>query len=244
MSTVSEHHLAGKKKKNWGLFLKPLLLILILGGGTLLYHFTSLKEFLTVDHLRSFIQMVRETWWSPFVLILASGLSGFLALPVTPFSLLIGATYPFSIALVYNLVALNLGSSLNFLLARYLGRGFISHFFKGKLERFDEHSAKHGFRLIFYLRVVPLFPFMTVNYGAGLSKIQFRDYFWGTFLGILPGASIVTYFASALMAGTVAKKQVFWNLVFSGLLFSLISIIPLFVKRRQALKIKRALEDS
>ncbi len=242
MSTVSEHHLARKWKNSFQLFFKPLLLVLILVGGILIYHFIPLKNFLNSDRIMSFIQVIRQTWWAPFALIFVAGFGGLLALPATPFSLIIGATYPFALALLYNMIALNLGSSLDFLLARYLGRDFVTRFFKGKLEKFDAHSEKHGFRLMLYLRLVPVFPFISINFGAGLSKIKFWDYFWGTFFGIIPSVSIVTYFASSLMNGTVARKQVFWNVALSSLFLLGLSLVPVFLKKRKALQIKKELE--
>jgi uncharacterized membrane protein YdjX (TVP38/TMEM64 family) len=33
-----------------------------------------------------------------------------------------------------------------------------------------------------------------LNYGAGATRIRFPDYFWGTFLGILPAVAIVSFF--------------------------------------------------
>jgi len=65
------------------------------------------------------------------------------------------------------------------------------------------------------VRLVPLFPFMAVNYAAGLSAVRQRDYLLGTAVGIVPatvgytalgayGTSPLSWpFAAAVLAITV-----------------------------------------
>ena len=48
-----------------------------------------------------------------------------------------------------------------------------------------------------YLRLV-YFPFTPMNFGMGLTKVGFRDYLWGTGLGILVGTFIFTFFIGTL----------------------------------------------
>jgi uncharacterized membrane protein YdjX (TVP38/TMEM64 family) len=134
--------------------------------------------------------------------------------------------------MIYNTLAANLGAAVDFLAARYLGRNFVQKLLKGKWKEFDEKAARHGFRLILYLRLVPLFPFLGINFAAGLSKIRFGDYTAATIVGMIPGTFVYTYFASSLLAGVVeAKREATIHLVLSSLLFILLSLIPVFVKR-------------
>ena len=48
-----------------------------------------------------------------------------------------------------------------------------------------------------YLRLV-YFPFTPMNFGMGLTKVHFWDYFSGTGLGILVGTFIFTFFVGTL----------------------------------------------
>lgn len=222
--------------KNTALLIKAILAFFLVTLVLIIYLKTPVREYLEPQRLYSIFQAIRSTWWSPIALISASALGGLLALPATPFTLLIGATYPLPLAILYNFIGLMLGAVADFFLARYLGRDFIARFFKGRLEKFDEKSQRHGFRLMLYLRMVPLFPFISINFGAGLSKIKFKDYFWGTSLGILPSICIVSYFASSLISGTAeARHQVMIHLTISSILLLSLSLLPMIIKKRDFL---------
>ena len=213
-------------------YLKPLIFILLILSGILLYYFTPLKNYLVPQKLILMLQAVQEEWWLPIVLILVYGFGGLIALPAVPLTLVIGAVYGLGEGMIYNTLAANLGAAVDFLAARYLGRDFVQKLLKGKWKEFDEKAATHGFRLILYLRLVPLFPFLGINFAAGLSKIGFRDYTAATVIGMIPGTFVYTYFASSLLAGVVeVKKEAVFHLVLSSLLFILLSLIPVFYKK-------------
>ena len=38
------------------------------------------------------------------------------------------------------------------------------------------------------LRLIPLFPWDVINFGAGLCGLRFRQYLLATFMGIIPGS--------------------------------------------------------
>ncbi|WP_397333710.1 TVP38/TMEM64 family protein [Ornithinimicrobium sp. INDO-MA30-4] len=53
---------------------------------------------------------------------------------------------------------------------------------------------------ILTLRLIPIVPFTAINYGAGLSSVRFRDYFFGSALGMIPGS--IAYVAVGAYAST------------------------------------------
>jgi uncharacterized membrane protein YdjX (TVP38/TMEM64 family) len=143
-----------------------------------------------------------------------------------------GAIFGVAWGTLYNVLASNLGATLAFLMARYFGRDFVSRFMKGRIESFDEKVARHGFRFIFTLRLIPLVPFNGLNLGSGLSKIKYRDYLLGSVIGMLPGTFIYTYFADALLGGvTGSGKRAFTNLIIASSLLILISLVPTIYKK-------------
>jgi uncharacterized membrane protein YdjX (TVP38/TMEM64 family) len=66
-----------------------------------------------------------------------------------------------------------------------------------RLRRYDDAIERNGFATVLYLRLV-YFPFTAMNFGMGLTKVRFRDYFWGTGLGIVVGTFIFTFFVGTL----------------------------------------------
>jgi uncharacterized membrane protein YdjX (TVP38/TMEM64 family) len=130
--------------------------------------------------------------FGPAVFVLLYGL-GVLALPATPFTAAGALIFGKYLGTACNLLGALIGASASFLLGRYFLRDFAAQLLRGKLANLDRKAGEHGLSVIFYLRIF-WFPFIVLNYGAGATRIRFPDYFWGTFLGILPAVAIVSFF--------------------------------------------------
>ncbi len=94
-------------------------------------------------------------------------------------------------------------------------------------------GAQQGFATVLYLRLI-YFPFTPMNFGMGLTKVHFREYFFGTGLGILVGTFIFTFFigtvkeiwASGNWAGLLS-----WKVILSVGLFIASFFIPKLVTK-------------
>ena len=95
------------------------------------------------------------------------------------------------------------GAIAAFLIGRYGARGWVSRRIQGypRFRALDSAIAQEGRKIIFLLRLSPLFPFNLLNYGLGLTQISLGDYVVGT-LGILPGTVMYVYLGS--LAGSLA----------------------------------------
>lgn len=131
---------------------------------------------------------------SLFVLIFTLGVLG---LPATPFAAAGAFIFGKVAGTVYNIAGATLGASISFMLGRYFLREFAQGFLIGKLGELDRKAEQHGFSIVFYLRLL-WFPFIFLNYGAGATRVRFRDFFWATFLGITPPIVIETFFFGSL----------------------------------------------
>ncbi|MDE5000950.1 VTT domain-containing protein, partial [Francisella tularensis] len=43
------------------------------------------------------------------------------------------------------------------------------------------------------LRLIPLFHFFIINIDAGMFGVKFRDFFWATLLGLIPGSVVYVW---------------------------------------------------
>jgi uncharacterized membrane protein YdjX (TVP38/TMEM64 family) len=108
----------------------------------------------------------------------------------------------FGTALVF--VAATLGASAAFLVSRYLARPLVERRLAGN-DRFaaiDRAVGQEGRKIVFLLRLSPLFPFNLLNYALGLTKVRFRDYVLAS-AGMLPATLLFVYYGKIL--GDVAR---------------------------------------
>ena len=129
-----------------------------------------------------------------FILIYTLGV---LWLPATPFNAAGAFIFGKVTGTICNILGATLGAALSFVLGRYFLRDFAKGLLLGKLGELDRKAERHGFSLVFYLRIV-WFPFIFLNYGAGATRIRFGDYFWATFFGTMPAIVIASYFFGSL----------------------------------------------
>ncbi|HCQ90330.1 MAG TPA: TVP38/TMEM64 family protein, partial [Clostridium sp.] len=62
-------------------------------------------------------------------------------------------------------------------------------------EKFNFNFLKENrneFLTILILRLIPLIPFDVISYGAGFSKIKYKNFISATILGIIPGVVVFT----------------------------------------------------
>ncbi len=93
---------------------------------------------------------------------------------------------------IYTLIGALLGASLSFYISRKLGRNFVKKLTKEKLDTIEKMINDKGFFVVLILRLVPLFPFDIISYGAGLTSIKFRDFMFATLIGTIPGILVFT----------------------------------------------------
>ncbi len=125
------------------------------------------------------------------------------------------------------------GASAAFFIGRYLGREFTASVIGEKLKRYDDAIERNGFATVLYLRLA-YFPFTPMNFGMGLTKVQFRDYFFGTGFGIVVGTFIYIFFISTfkdVWASGNWGNLLSLNVFFSVSLFSFSLFIPRIINK-------------
>ena len=68
----------------------------------------------------------------------------------------------------------------------------------------DRAVERKGFKVVFWSRVAPILSYNLLNYMYGLTRVSFRDYFFGTWLGMIPAAIVLAFMgASAQSIGDI-----------------------------------------
>lgn len=141
--------------------------------------------------------------WGPVVFILgyAAAVVGFV--PGSVLTLAAGAIFGLAGGVAYVFVAAVIGSSAAFLVSRYLARGVIEKRLAGnaRFAAIDQAVGAQGRKIVFLLRLSPVFPFTLLNYALGLTRVRFVDYLAAS-VGMLPGTLLYVYYGK--LAGDVA----------------------------------------
>jgi uncharacterized membrane protein YdjX (TVP38/TMEM64 family) len=90
------------------------------------------------------------------------------------------------------------GATLSFLMGRYFLRGWVEKQIETqpKFTLIDRAVAKEGWKIVGLTRLSPLFPFVFLNYAFGVTKVSLRDYFFASWIGMLPGTIMYVYIGS------------------------------------------------
>ena len=182
--------------------------------------------------------------WGPLVFIAGYGVAVIAVIPGSLLTLAGGAIFGLFEGTVYVFVAALLGSAGAFLVARYAARGFVERRVQDN-ERFtaiDRAVGDQGLKIVFLLRLSPVFPFNLLNYALGLSQVSFRDYLFAS-LGMIPGTLLYVYYGklagdvAALAGGAAVEKDTpYYAMLIVGLVATV--VVTTFVTRlaRRALK--------
>ncbi|MFD0688123.1 TVP38/TMEM64 family protein [Actinomadura fibrosa] len=138
-------------------------------------------------------------FWGPLVFALCYALAVSALVPGSILNASAGALFGVAVGTGAVLVGATAGAALSFGLARLLGRPAVARYAgSGRLARLDAYLSRRGFESVLVLRMVSIFPFGVVNYGAGVAGVRFAPYMAGTFLGIVPGTLVYTGLGKAL----------------------------------------------
>jgi uncharacterized membrane protein YdjX (TVP38/TMEM64 family) len=210
---------------------KGVILLVFILLAVAMVRFTPLQSYLTPAGLGRFLEGAGI--WGPviFALVYAAGVCLFV--PGTLLTTLGGAIFGPYQGFLYVWVGAMLGASAAFWIGRTLGRDLAASLVGDRLKKYDEAIERNGFATTLYLRLV-YFPFTPMNFGMGLTRVRFRDYFFGTALGIIVGVFIFTFFvgtvrdvwASGDWSGLLSLK-----VFFSVALFVFSFFIPRIIKK-------------
>lgn len=175
--------------------LKAVIFICFIAACIIILKLTPAREYINIRTISGFIDSAGV--WAPvvYIVIYAAGVCIFL-----PGTLLTGigaAVFGPYYGFIYVWIGAMIGASGAFFIGRTLGRDFAASLIGDRLKKYDDAIERNGFATVLYLRLV-YFPFTPMNFGMGLTKVRFSDYFFGTGLGIIVGTFIFTFFIGTL----------------------------------------------
>ncbi|MFC1891937.1 TVP38/TMEM64 family protein [Thermodesulfobacteriota bacterium] len=214
--------------------IKAVIFMLFIIVAISVIRFTPVKNYLTAQALSGFLD--NAGIWAPIVYMLVYAVGVCIFLPGTLLTGLGAAIFGPYWGFLYVWFGAMAGASGAFFIGRTLGRDFAASLIGDKLKKYDDAIERNGFATVLYLRLV-YFPFTPMNFGMGLTKVRFRDYFIGTGLGIIVGTFIFTFFVGTLKnvwASGNWGELISFKVFFSIALFIFSFSIPKIIKKIQS----------
>lgn len=212
-------------------FVRPLVFLLLVGGIFFTVRYFHLQEYLEKERLRQFIAAYGV--WGPLIFLTIWALAPPLSLPGLPLTLAGGVLFGPFWGVIYTLVGATVGAALAFLVARYLARDYVEAKLAGtRLMVLDEKVSQEGWKVVAFIRLIPLFPYFLVNFAFGLTRITFWSFTIATFIFMLPLTIAFVYFSSNIL--DLFQGKVSWELLLGVLLVALVGLIPLVYRKIKA----------
>ncbi len=212
---------------------KPILLLCMVVIAVIASRLAGVSEYLEPERLRAFISSYGPL--APAVYMMVYALAPSLFLPGLPITIVGGVIFGPFWGVVYTITGATAGACVAFLISRYATRGIIETRLTGsRWRRLESEVEKHGWKVVAFTRLVPLFPFNLLNYALGLTKISFVEYALTTFICMLPACIAFIVFSSSLL--DLLRGRISGSLFLGILLIVLVSLIPLGYRRWAARK--------
>jgi uncharacterized membrane protein YdjX (TVP38/TMEM64 family) len=171
------------------------LAMLALSGA---WRWTPLSEWVDLHTISRVTDTLSGDPAAPFIMMAIYLLGSLVLVPVT--IIIIGTAFIFGplVGLSYSLLGCNLAAALTYGIGRLLGRDTVRRLGGSRLNRLSRRLSRHGVITTTVVRLLPIAPFTVVNMAAGASHIHFRDFMFGTLLGMSPGIIAITIFEHRL----------------------------------------------
>ena len=199
--------------------------------------YTGATRYLDQETLRSLIQGYGTL--APVIYMLIYAVAPSLFLPGLPLTIAGGILFGPFWGVVYSITSATIGACIAFLISRYIARAWVEKKLRSpKWRRLDEGVETHGWKIVAFTRLIPLFPFNLLNYAFGLTKIRFLHYAVTSFICMLPACIAYVVFSSSLL--DLLKGKISPMFVIGFGLIALVSLIPVLYRKY---KTKKGLTD-
>ena len=200
---------------------------MILAVAYWMIHQYDMTEYLQPARFAEFIQSFGVL--APLVFVGIMALAVVVSpIPSLPLDLAAGAAFGPFLGTVYAVIGAEIGAIVSFMIGRRLGREVLARLLKSDVVFCEKCSDHHLMGFVFLSRLLPIFSFDLVSYGAGLTTMSLQAFAFATFLGMIPPTFAFVYFGSYTFSMD-------WVVVFLGIaLVGLMIVLPKLIMQNQA----------
>lgn len=188
------------------------VLAVLMFGAYGIVQVVDVEQFLNPDRLVSVLESLGPMGPIVFIglMILAVVVS---PIPSLPLDLAAGIVFGPFWGTIYAVTGAEIGAIMSFLIGRVLGREVLNRLLSTNVTFCEKCSDHHLMVLVFLARLLPIFSFDIISYGAGLTTMSLRVFAIATLLGMIPPTFALTY-----LGGSVTTLE--WPIIVSGLVLA------------------------
>lgn len=159
--------------------------------------YKSVNDLSNLDLAKNLYNFITGTTYGPLLYIAVYALRPIIFFPATLLTLLSGALFGFWQGVLFTILGENMSANFAYFLGRVFGKDILPEDGVGLLSKWQEKVQKRGFESVLIMRFIYL-PFDAVNYGCGILRVKWREYFLATMIGIMPGLMAFIGFGASI----------------------------------------------
>ncbi len=196
-------------------WLKAGTLLVAIVGAYALVSWLDLGELLKPEHVSNQLRAAGPFGPILFMALMATAVV-ISPIPSLPLDLAAGATFGITLGTTYAVIGAEIGAIISFLIGRSLGRTALTKILRTDISFCERCSDRHLAVFVFLSRLLPIFSFDLVSYGAGLTNMSLRAFAIATLLGMIGPTFLLTYAGNQVASGE-------WVLIVLG--FAMVALL-------------------
>ncbi len=159
-----------------------------------------------------------------YILIMAAAIV-ITPIPSLPLAVAAGAIWGHLLGTLYSVIGAEIGALSSFFIARKLGRAALEKMLKKDIRFCDQWSERKLAFVIFASRLLPIFQFDIISYGAGLTNISPWKFAAATLLGMIPATFLFVHTGQGIFATSLYSTLLAIAVIIA------IFLMPILIKR-------------
>jgi len=209
---------------------KLLLLFAVLFTVPLIWRWTPLGEWMNVETVLSWQESVKHYPGAGYVVVAGYLLGSLVLFPVVILNVATVFTFGPILGNVYALAGWLASAAMGYGIGRLVGSKITQSLAHGWFDRLKRPVDRHGFLTVLTLRVFPVAPFTLVNVFVAVWGIRFRDFFWASLVGRIPGTIVLAL--AGVQVERFLREPGIIGIVLLGLTLILVPLVLGRVSRR------------
>ena len=204
-------------------------LMLLLG---LLWWRTPLRDYLDPNQLAELTHSLSRHPLSPLFILMAYLIGGVILFPVSVLIMATAVLFSPWVSFGYAMAGCMVSACCSYVIGRRFGWPLLQALSGDRFGSIRKRFVDRGLLPIFSLRLMPVAPFALKNLLVGTMGFNFRDFFLGTALSILPGVLALTLLASRLQLALATGRIQY---LLPGMILLAVLFIASFLLRKRFL---------